>query len=239
MANYNDYLKYLQHIDNTTKQEITAEKDSLNKEIAQLKISLINLGNEKAELQNEKAELQKVAGLEKDKSKKYGKIIFILSAVSLIIISLSIYICVHYYDEYNYYYNEYHDILQNSKNLETKLKTLQSEIDKYVAQEISLQKIKSTIVSPSTDNIITEFLRFQRDAQNSFRYKGDWKNGKPNGKGVAVYGDCRIYEGYFVDGYRQGQGKMTYPNGKLENGQWEKDKFFKSADWAEEAPAAE
>lgn len=47
MANYNDYLNYLQHIDNITKQEVTAKIDSLNKEITNLKTSLANLNKEK------------------------------------------------------------------------------------------------------------------------------------------------------------------------------------------------
>jgi chromosome segregation ATPase len=47
MANYNDYLEYLKHVDNTTKQEVTARIDSLNDEIAGLKTSLNNLNKVK------------------------------------------------------------------------------------------------------------------------------------------------------------------------------------------------
>ncbi|GHT33629.1 hypothetical protein FACS189434_08210 [Bacteroidia bacterium] len=61
MANYNDYLKHLHHVDNTTKQEIKAKEDALNNkfskiiksknaEIAQLKESLTNLNDEKTNL---------------------------------------------------------------------------------------------------------------------------------------------------------------------------------------------
>ncbi|GHU77040.1 hypothetical protein FACS189414_3800 [Bacteroidia bacterium] len=37
MANYNDYLKYLQHVDNTTKQEVQAKENALNRDITELK----------------------------------------------------------------------------------------------------------------------------------------------------------------------------------------------------------
>lgn len=43
MGNYNDYLEYLKHIDNTTEQEIKAKVDGLNDEITNLKNNVANL----------------------------------------------------------------------------------------------------------------------------------------------------------------------------------------------------
>lgn len=43
MGNYNDYLEYLKHIDNTTEQEIKAKVDGLNDEITSLKNNVANL----------------------------------------------------------------------------------------------------------------------------------------------------------------------------------------------------
>ena len=50
MANYNDYLKYLQHVDNTTKQDVTAKIEALNDEIAKLRNALTNLNKVKDDL---------------------------------------------------------------------------------------------------------------------------------------------------------------------------------------------
>lgn len=50
MANYNDYLEYLKHIDNTTEQEITKKVNALSDEISNLKISLTNLNKVKDDL---------------------------------------------------------------------------------------------------------------------------------------------------------------------------------------------
>lgn len=40
-------------------------------------------------------------------------------------------------------------------------------------------------------------------------YYGEVKNGKPNGKGTAKWGESKLYSGDWVDGKRQGQGKYS------------------------------
>ncbi len=43
------------------------------------------------------------------------------------------------------------------------------------------------------------------------RYKGEWKNGLPNGKGIKhLYKTDSYIEGNFVDGYTEGYGKQTF-----------------------------
>jgi hypothetical protein len=43
------------------------------------------------------------------------------------------------------------------------------------------------------------------------RYKGEWKNGKPNGKGMKQYNENNSYiEGNFVDGFLEGHGKEIF-----------------------------
>ena len=53
------------------------------------------------------------------------------------------------------------------------------------------------------------------------RYKGEWKNGLANGKGVKEYygsseSDHSIVEGNFVDGYIDGFGRQTYDKSRDE-----------------------
>lgn len=59
MANYNDYLEYLKHIDNTTEQEIKTKIDGLNDEISNLKTSLSNLNKVKDDLTTDLANAKK------------------------------------------------------------------------------------------------------------------------------------------------------------------------------------
>ena len=43
------------------------------------------------------------------------------------------------------------------------------------------------------------------------RYKGEWKNGLPNGKGIKhIYKTDSVIEGNFVDGFAEGYGKQTF-----------------------------
>lgn len=43
---------------------------------------------------------------------------------------------------------------------------------------------------------------------------GDWQDDKKHGYGTYFYYDKGdVYEGYFVDGSKEGRGKYTYSNG--------------------------
>ena len=43
------------------------------------------------------------------------------------------------------------------------------------------------------------------------RYKGEWKNGLPNGKGIKHFYNVDSYiDGNFVDGFAEGHGKQTF-----------------------------
>jgi hypothetical protein len=46
-------------------------------------------------------------------------------------------------------------------------------------------------------------------------YKGTFKDGKPDGRGVMLYKDYR-YTGTFKDGVEDGQGTLSYPDGRTE-----------------------
>ena len=44
-------------------------------------------------------------------------------------------------------------------------------------------------------------------------YKGEWKNGKPNGLGVMTYPDGHKYVGEWKNGKYNGQGTFSWSNG--------------------------
>ncbi len=73
------------------------------------------------------------------------------------------------------------------------------------------------------------------------KYEGEWKivegqQDLPNGQGTLSWPDGRKYVGAFKDGKRHGVGKMTYTDRKIEEGNWEEDKFAGSLAKAVERP---
>lgn len=54
------------------------------------------------------------------------------------------------------------------------------------------------------------------------RYVGEYRDGKPNGKGKLYYSDENLstYEGEFVNGKRQGQGTLIWKSGNRYEGAW-------------------
>ena len=64
------------------------------------------------------------------------------------------------------------------------------------------------------------------------QYKGEWKNGLPNGKGMKRYTKNKSYiEGNFVDGFLEGYGKENFDKSLLHNmvpryeGEFKRDKY--------------
>lgn len=52
------------------------------------------------------------------------------------------------------------------------------------------------------------------------RYKGEMKDGQPNGHGVMHGSDHSVYEGEWVNGRRNGRGRSVWPDGFRYDGQW-------------------
>jgi len=65
------------------------------------------------------------------------------------------------------------------------------------------------------DNIVTD------------EYEGEFSNGAYHGKGIYKNNTLgQVYEGSFDEGNMHGRGKMTYPDGRVEEGNWERGKFI-------------
>jgi len=63
---------------------------------------------------------------------------------------------------------------------------------------------------------------------NKFAYFGEIENNIPNGHGEIIYSTGSKYTGYFIKGVPHGEGKMTYINGDIYQGNWDngkKDKY--------------
>ena len=58
------------------------------------------------------------------------------------------------------------------------------------------------------------------------RYEGEVDNeGRRDGRGIGLYPDGTLYEGYFVEGKRQGKGRSTKVNLEVYTGEWYNDLF--------------
>ena len=69
------------------------------------------------------------------------------------------------------------------------------------------------------------------DGQGTFlypsgaKYQGSFRDGKINGYGILFFSKGDIYEGEWVNHFREGEGKLTYKNGNIYNGSFRKSKF--------------
>lgn len=59
------------------------------------------------------------------------------------------------------------------------------------------------------------------------RYKGNFSNGKRNGKGKFVYANGSVYDGNWKEGKPHGLGARISQNGKIESGTWKMGKLIK------------
>lgn len=57
--------------------------------------------------------------------------------------------------------------------------------------------------------------------------QGDWHNDEREGQGKLTYADGKVYIGGFVAGKKHGQGEERHPNGTVVNGYWEEGKLIK------------
>ena len=281
MANYNDYIKYLQHVDNITKQEVTAKIDSLNEEITNLKSSLTNLNKVKDGLTDELGKANRQINEQTDRiNQKEVELQIAAKKQTALENELKSTVSTKN-EEIRLLQND----LENSKKKAAKSESEKQKLEKELSKTINeidtlkgtIEKLGNTIKElekgnskkyrrilfilsaviamlivtiillsvplksntkeetekPTPLNIKTQIqdkvinvdnYRVGRSDGAIFTYWGVLKDNLPNGKGSALYGDGRRYEGNFADGYRHGKGKMTFPNGDVYEGDYVKDR---------------
>ena len=87
----------------------------------------------------------------------------------------------------------------------------------------SLEEEKKTVAEVASE---AEVASLEKDVNKWYtiedglsRYKGEWKNGLPNGKGIKYFYKTDSYiEGNFVDSFAHGYGKQTFEQTQT----WEK-----------------
>jgi Uncharacterized protein conserved in bacteria len=107
------------------------------------------------------------------------------------------------YKRINAYFNKKADV----KHVEE-----QEEIRRILPEEpvASANEIVAVVLS-TAENLEKDATVWYTIEDGKCRYKGEWKNGLPNGKGIKHFFKTDSYiDGNFVDGFAEGHGKQTF-----------------------------
>ena len=78
-------------------------------------------------------------------------------------------------------------------------------------EDASLEEVANEVVLSEAENLEKDVNTWYKFEDGKGRYKGEWKNGLPNGRGTKhSYKDDSYIYGNFVDGYTEGYGKQTF-----------------------------
>jgi hypothetical protein len=91
-----------------------------------------------------------------------------------------------------------------------------ANLEEQGANEVAA--VANEVVSSEAETVLSKAESLEKDAtvwykfeDGKGRYKGEWKNGLPNGRGTKhSYKDDSYIYGNFVDGYTEGYGKQTF-----------------------------
>ena len=82
---------------------------------------------------------------------------------------------------------------------------------KLILPQDELVISKAETVLSKAENLEKDVTVWYKFEDGKGRYKGEWKNGLPNGKGTKhSYKDDSYIYGNFVDGFSEGYGKQTF-----------------------------
>jgi len=126
--------------------------------------------------------------------------------VKFVYVMIYLYICALNYKRVVAYFNkkvgvEVQETVEEQEELRLILPEEEQE-EVVVANEVVLSEAESL------EKDATLWYKFE---DGKGRYKGEWKNGLPNGKGIKhSYKDDSYIYGNFVDGFSEGYGKQTF-----------------------------
>ena len=111
------------------------------------------------------------------------------------------------------------------EDAEEEIKVEEEKVEEVKVEEVKVEEVKEKI----EENDVNVWRTIE---DGKARYKGEWKNGLPNGKGIKHFYKSDSYiEGNFVDSFAEGYGKQTfqqtwektvpYYEGEFKRNQWE------------------
>ena len=141
--------------------------------------------------------------------------------VKFVYVMIYLYIYALNYKRVNAYFAKKVDVkVQETVEEQEELKLIlpQDEVveDEVVANEVAA--VANEVVSSEAETVLSKAESLEKDVNTWYkfedgkgRYKGEWKNGLPNGRGTKhSYKDDSYIYGNFVDGYTEGYGKQTF-----------------------------
>ena len=123
-----------------------------------------------------------------------------------------------------------HEWFESSKILINKIISL-LEVNKNIKND-EIKKISTNNIIYTVDDkeiIGDENLnRYGKEYNDDGEliYEGWFKDGFRNGQGIEIFTDGRNYKGEFQDGKRHGQGVVDFPNGDKYEGEWKDGKVW-------------
>ena len=121
--------------------------------------------------------------------------------------------------------------------------SLEEEVAEVASLEEEVASLEAEVASSSEAEVASSSEAEEKDVNTWYtiedglsRYKGEWKNGLPNGKGIKHYYKTDSYiEGNFVDSFAHGYCKQTfeqtwektvpYYEGEFKRNQWVKGEY--------------
>ena len=85
--------------------------------------------------------------------------------------------------------------------------------------------------SPAPDNI-SRVKREMIVLENGAEYEGEWDlEGRKDGRGVQIWVDGSLYEGYWHADKANGRGRLIHADGDVYQGEWKDDKAHGFGDY--------
>jgi hypothetical protein len=116
------------------------------------------------------------------------------------------------YKRINAYFAKKVDVkVQETVEEQEELKLILPVEDASLEEDASASANEIAVVLSKVESLEKDVNTWYKFEDGKGRYKGEWKNGLPNGKGTKhSYKDDSYIYGYFVDGFSEGYGKQTF-----------------------------
>jgi len=136
----------------------------------------------------------------------------IITAFSVIAISIGAIQKITYLMVYLYVYGI------DFKRLRAYFNNMADDAEEQEEHRVILPEEDEVVVADSNETVLSKAENLEKDVNTWYtiedgkcRYKGEWKNGLPNGKGIKHFYKTDSYiDGNFVDSFAEGYGKQTY-----------------------------
>ena len=138
--------------------------------------------------------------------------------VRFVYVMIYLYICALNYKRIIAYFNKKADVKEQEeiRRILPQDEVVEDEVVvaevAEVANEVVISKAETVLSKAETVvNLEKDVNTWHTIEDGKCRYKGEWKNGLPNGKGIKHFFKTDSYiDGNFVDGFAEGHGKQTF-----------------------------